>query len=163
MFCFLRLNIKVLTSSGSSDVSIDLRCRTKSESFIITFEDHDGSVCYHLYLNTRIIVDLSLLCVEFLRHLWKKNLKTTRLTLQNFWCNLAHENCWGRCMDIVTLSSIWMECTMWLIHSVPRKYLPNFLQIAKMALSKDPDFVIASLKYVLEILHNPNKNQLLSL
>ncbi|KAJ8046062.1 hypothetical protein HOLleu_09229 [Holothuria leucospilota] len=45
----IQLNLKVLTSSRSSDVSIDLRCRTKSESFIITFEDHDGSVILTLH------------------------------------------------------------------------------------------------------------------
>ena len=43
----LRLSLKLSASSThSQQIDIKLRCRSKKESFLFTFEDHDGSVCW---------------------------------------------------------------------------------------------------------------------
>ena len=40
----VKLYFKLLTSEGSIKFKVDLRCRKRSESFLFTFLDHDGSI-----------------------------------------------------------------------------------------------------------------------
>lgn len=64
----LKIPMKILTSEGSRTFEVNLRCRTKGQSFLFTFLDHDGSVQHGAAIAPRGQCDLNLCPVVLTLH-----------------------------------------------------------------------------------------------